>query len=181
MLSWLIRRKIDAFQEEFAYDMDYMRLLLDTSEKATILFHRATGLGTFREGLPDDCWHATRILTALQEDCGPCTQLVATMAEREGVAPRTIRAVLTRDFDALPADVSLCTKFTWAVLHRDPEADSLRPEIVDRFGSVGLVSLSFAILSARLYPTLKYALGYGHTCAVVRVAGDPVLTPHEAH
>ncbi|MGB5813150.1 MAG: hypothetical protein WBG86_21630 [Polyangiales bacterium] len=180
MLSWIIGRKIDAFETEFSYDMDYARMLLRTSRKAMILFHKATGLGTFRQGVPDECWHAARIFTARQEDCGPCTQLVASMAEREGIPPATIRAALTGTFDELSPDARLAASFTRAVLARAPEADSLRRDVVERFGDLGLVSLAFAMLSSRLYPTLKYALGFGHSCAVVRVAGDPVLTPHEA-
>jgi hypothetical protein len=40
-----------------------------------------------------------------------------------------------------------------------------------------LVSLSFAMLSARMYPTLKYALGYGKSCTRLTIGGDvlPVL------
>jgi hypothetical protein len=36
------------------------------------------------------------------------------------------------------------------------------------------VSLAFALTSARFYPTLKYALGYGQTCTRVSVGGAPV-------
>ena len=49
MLTWLIRRKIDAFEEEYEYDMGYARELLGTSLRAMLLFHKATGLGEFRE------------------------------------------------------------------------------------------------------------------------------------
>ena len=34
-----------------------------------------------------------------------------------------------------------------------------------------IVSLAFGITTARVFPTLKYALGYGRTCTQVRVAG----------
>ena len=180
MLSWIIRRKIDAFEQEFSYESDYLRDLLKTSLRATLLFHKATGVGNFREGLPDDAWHVARILATRFEDCGPCTQLVATMAEREGIPPAMIRSALTDAFEELPEDARLSAQFTQAVLTRSHDADVLRREVVQRFGPRGLLSLSFAMLSSRLYPTLKYALGYGHTCSVVEVAGDRVLTPREA-
>ena len=179
MLSWLIRRKIDAFEGEFSYDMDYARELLSTSLKATTLFHKATGLGNYREGVPKDAWYAVKIYTARTEDCGPCTQLVATMAEREGVPPKVIRSALSAALDDLPEHVRVSVTFAKAVLERDPAADALRQEIIERFGRQGLVSLAFAMLASRLYPPLKYALGYGHTCSVVHVAGAPVLTPRE--
>lgn len=180
MLSWLIRRKIDAFENEFSYDMDYARDLLDTSRRAMMLFHKATGMGEYREELPKDAWYAARLVTMRAEDCGPCTQLTATMAERDGQSPEMIRAVLSGELDELPDDVRLVVEFTSASLGRDPAADPLRNRIVQRFGRRGLVSIAFAMLSSRLYPTLKYALGYGHTCSVVHVDGAPVLTPREA-
>ena len=33
--------------------------------------------------------------------------------------------------------------------------------------------VALAITTARMYPTLKYALGYGKTCTRVTVAGEP--------
>lgn len=181
MLSWLIRRKIDAFENEFAYDMDYARELLDTSFRAMVLFHKATGLRDYREGVPKDAWYAAKLVSARAEDCGPCVQLMATMAERDGQCPEMIAAVLADDLAPLSDGVRLSVEFTKAVLARDPAANELRRCIVERFGRRGLVSLAFAILSSRLYPTLKYALGYGHTCSVIHVAGTPVLTPQRAH
>jgi hypothetical protein len=62
-------------------------------------------------------------------------------------------------------------RFAQAVLRHDPAADSLREEIMARWGQRALVSLAFGITTSRIYPTLKYALGYGRTCTQVRVAG----------
>ena len=39
-----------------------------------------------------------------------------------------------------------------------------RDEIVARWGDRALVAISLAMTTARMYPTLKYALGYGKTC-----------------
>lgn len=181
MLSWLIRRKIDAFERDYAYDTDYLRDVLGASVQATMLFAKATRLGDYRKDLPKDAWYAAKLVTTRSEDCGPCVQLVATMAERDGQAPEMIRAVLEGRIENLSDEVRLSVCFTKAVLARDPAADSFRREVVDRFGRRGLVSLAFAILSSRLYPTLKYALGYGHTCSVVQVGDIRVLTPQEAY
>ena len=43
-------------------------------------------------------------------------------------------------------------------------ADPLRDEIVRRWGQKALVAVSLAIVTGRMYPTLKYALGHGKTC-----------------
>ena len=180
MLSWLISRRISAFENEFSYDMSYARELLSTSLRAMLLFEKATALGKYREGVPKDAWYAVKIYTSRTEDCGPCTQLVATIAEREGVPADIIRSALNGELEELPAHVRVSVAFAKAVLERNPAADALREEITQRFGARGLVSLAFAMLASRLYPTLKYALGYGRMCSVVRVAGAPVLTPREA-
>ncbi len=180
MISWLIHRKIDAFEKEFFYDMEYARDLLETSLKAMLLFHKATGMRDYRDGLPKDAWYAAKLVATRAEDCGPCTQLVATMAEQDGQSPEMIRAVLSDRLEDLSDDLRLVVELTRAILRREPTADSLRDAAVKRFGRRGLVSIAFAIISSRLYPTLKYALGYGHTCAVVHVADAPVLIPREA-
>ena len=59
------------------------------------------------------------------------------------------------------------------VLHHAPEADDLREEVVRLWGKRGLISLAFAMVSARIFPTLKYALGHGRACMRVTVGGEP--------
>jgi len=71
-------------------------------------------------------------------------------------------------------DASLAYRFARASLARDLEAtDPLRDEIVRRWGDRGLVAIGLALTTARMYPTLKYALGYGKTCSRVLVKGEP--------
>src|SRR4030095_1728223 len=73
----------------------------------------------------------------------PCTQLGVTRAEREGVSPAVLRAVLTENPDAMPPDVALVWKFTRATLAHDAEADKYREAIVQRWRQGALVSLAF--------------------------------------
>jgi hypothetical protein len=94
------------------------------------------------------------------------------MAEHEGVDPAVLRAIVTRDFAAMPDDVALAVRFTEATLRHAPEADDLRDRVVRRFGKQGLITLAFAMLSARMYPTLKYALGHGQTCTRLTIGGE---------
>jgi len=101
------------------------------------------------------------------------------MAQREGVDPAILRAVVAHDIAGLPYEVALASRFAEASLHRAPEADDLREEVVNHFGKCGLVSLSFALVAGRVFPTLKYALGYGRACARLTVGGrpQPVVRP----
>ena len=113
----------------------------------------------------------------MSEDCGPCTQLAIDMAQRDGVDPAILSAVVARDLRGMPEDVALAVRFAEATLRHAPETDDLREEVVRRFGKRGLVSLAFAMTASRLYPTLKYALGHGRACTRLTIGGEarPVL------
>jgi hypothetical protein len=173
MVRWLMRKRLDAFERAFDYDMSYAREILDAGPDALMAFGKVQAMAKYRKGVPADAWYAAKLVGTLAEDCGPCTQLVTTMAEREGVPAETLRAVLAGDPGSMPADVALAFRFAHAALAHDPGADALRDEVVARWGRKGLVSLAFALTSARIFPTLKYALGHGRACTRVTVAGQP--------
>jgi hypothetical protein len=97
---------------------------------------------------------------------------VIDMAEKEGVDPAVLRAVVARDVEAMPDDVALAVGFAEATLNHSPEADAKRDAIVDVWGKRALVSLAFAITTARVFPTVKYALGHGHACMRLTVGGE---------
>ena len=100
------------------------------------------------------------------------------MAERAGVSPAVLRAVLSDDPESMPPTVALVWKFTRATLAHSADADEYREEIVKLWGRRALISLAFAITASRIYPTVKYALGHGKSCTRVMVAGAPVLFDH---
>lgn len=178
MIKWILQRAIDRFERTWNYNASYMRDIIDASPRAAWLFTRATALGQFRRDVPIEPWFAAGITAVRYEDCGPCTQLGVTMAERAGVSPAVLRAVLADDPDAMPPDVALVWAFTRATLAHDAAAEQYREAIVKRWGRRGLVSLAFAITAARIYPTVKYALGHGKACTRIVVDGRPVLMDH---
>ena len=164
MIKWVLQKAIDKFERDWKYDASYMRDIIDASPRAAWLFSRVTALGQFRRDLPIEAWCSAGITAVRHEDCGPCTQLAVTMAERAGVSPAVLGAVLADNPDAMPPDVALVWKFTHATLAHDLAADEYREAIVTRWGRRALISLAFAITAARLYPTVKYALGHGKPC-----------------
>jgi hypothetical protein len=178
MIKWALRKAIGRFEREFNYDAAYMHDMIGASPRAAWLFSRVTALGQFRRDVPIDAWCAAGITAVRHEDCGPCTQLGVTMAERAGVRPEVLRAVLADDPEAMPADVALAWRFTRATLAHDPAADDYRAVIVERWGRRGLISLAFAITASRIYPTVKYALGHGKACMRVVVGGMPMRFDH---
>lgn len=74
----------------------------------------------------------------------------------------------------MPPDVALAWRFTRATLDHDPSADQYGDEIVTRWGRRSVVTLAFAIVTARLYPTVKYAMGHGKACTRIVVDGAPI-------
>jgi hypothetical protein len=179
MLGWLVRRRIGSFEREYDYDMSYARDMYDASPRAFFRFSKILGISSHREKVPIEAWYAAKLAATLSEDCGPCTQLVVRMAERQGVSPAVIHAVLRDEQDAMPADAALGFRFAQSVLRRDiAESDRLRRQIVAQWGNQALVSLALTIASSRVYPSLKYALGHGRACTRVSLAGSEVAVHH---
>lgn len=174
MLKWLMKRRITAFERQWDYDASYLHDLLDVSPRALWMFSRAAGIDKFRKNVPLAAWTAAALTAVRHEDCGPCTQLGVTMAEREGVKPEVLRAILAEDPAAMPEDVALAWRFTRAALDHDPSADRYREEIEKQWGRAAVVSLAFAMVAARTYPTVKYALGHGQACTRLVVGGSPI-------
>jgi hypothetical protein len=172
MLKWFLRHQIAAFERTWNYDASYMREIIDADPLAMMAFGKVQGLSRYRKDVPLAAYCAAGLIAVMAEDCGPCTQLGICMAEREGVDPAVLRAVVARDYSAMSEEVALAARFTEASLRRAPEADDLREEVLRRWGRRGLISLAFAMLSARMYPTLKYALGHGQACTRLVIGGE---------
>jgi hypothetical protein len=156
-----------------------MRDLLAASPATFLKFSVLSGL-TPRRDAPAAALAAAGIAATLREDCGPCTQIGVDIAERGGVPAPVLRAILAGDTAAMGETAALAWRFAQASLNRDMEsADPIRDEIVRRWGQKALVAVSLAIVTGRMYPTLKYALGHGRTCQRIVVAGEsaPVGRP----
>ncbi len=178
MLKWLIRNRLAAFEKKLDYDMSYAREILAIDTKAFFAFSKVMKLSEYRRDVPLAAYYAAKVVGTLHEDCGPCTQLVVTMALADGVEPGVLSAVVAHNEAAYSEDVALAVQLARAVLAHDPAADELRETIRKRWGPRAVVSLAFAITSARIFPTLKYALGHGKTCQRVVVAGTPIAVAH---
>jgi hypothetical protein len=171
VLKILFSRMIDGMEKTWGYDASYMRHVLAASPASFLKFSFVPGL-VDRKAAPAEALAAAGIAGTLKEDCGPCTQIGVDMAAAGGVKPEVLRAILAGDEAGMGEAAALAWRFANASLMRDMvRADPLREEIVRRWGDKGLVAISFAITTARMYPTLKYALGYGKACSKVVVAG----------
>lgn len=170
MLKSLLNRMIRRMERQWRYDASYMHLMTDVSPWTALKFAVVTRLVN-RGDAPAEAVAAAGLAGTLAEDCGPCTQISLDMAAAAGVSPAILRGILAGDAAGMGESAALAYDFARAVLAHDAEADTLRDEIVKRWGEKGLVALALAITTARMYPTLKYGLGYGKACTKVTVAG----------
>lgn len=170
MIKDLFHQYIAKFEARYNYDSKYMHEILDQAGVSAFLrFAPVQGLSSYCSGISLEAWFAARLKAMLREDCGPCTQLTINMATEAGISPSVLQAVIKGQLHNLSSDTSLAVRFVDAALNRDIEADSLREEVVQRFGAKGLVTLAYSITAARLYPTLKYALGHGQACTILEI------------
>ena len=175
MLKAMLKAFTNRFERRYDYDASYMRELIDTDPAAFFAFSGVSRMAGYRKGAPREALAAARLVATLTEDCGPCTQIVVTMAEEEGVPPAVLKAALTGDEVGMGPDAALAWRFGRASLARDMEAaDPLRDEIVRRWGRKGLAAIALALASARVFPSVKYALGFGKACSKVQVKGEAV-------
>jgi hypothetical protein len=166
-------------EKDFDYDASYMHEVLDARPWTFLKFGIVTSLVP-RSDAPAEALAAAGLVGTLAEDCGPCTQISVEIATRAGVGPEVIRAILAGDEAAMGRDAALAYRFANASLAHDMDAaDPLRDEVVRRWGKKGLVALALSLTTARMYPTMKYALGHGKACSRVMVAGEsaPFHTP----
>jgi hypothetical protein len=173
MLKALAHRYITAkLERPFGYDAAYLHAMVDADFASFCKFTVVTALVS-RRAAPAEALAAAGIVGTLAEDCGPCTQISVDLALAGGARPEVIRAILAGDAAAMGEDGALGYRFARAALGKDLEAaDAARDDVVRRWGQKGLIALSLSLTSARMYPTLKYAMGYGKACSKVTVAGE---------
>jgi hypothetical protein len=177
MLKWIIRNRLAAFEKKLDYDMSYAREILEIDTRAFFAFIKVQKIGEYRHG-PKELYWAAKLTGTLSEDCGPCTQLLVSMAIADGLDAKLLAPIIANDEAAMTETVKLGVRFARAAIAHDIAADELRDEIVKRWGKKALVSVAFAMTCARIYPTLKYALGHGKTCQRVMIDGKPVAVVH---
>lgn len=161
-------KMIDDFEQHYQYDSTYMRELLDSSSEGFTRFNNFMPLNDFREKLDlEDYWVAK--LAAMQiEDCGECLQLNVRMALEAGVAKGLVEAAI-HDPSALP--VALQDVFCYAK-HVACD-DALEPDqverIMTRYDKGSLLELGLCVATAKVFPTVKRAVGYTKSCSLISI------------
>jgi len=178
MLRAFLNAQIRKMERTWTYDASYLHEIIAVSPLSAAKFGVLSGLANRRDA-PAEALAAVGVVGTLAEDCGPCTQISVDMAAANGVKPAVLRAILAGDLEAMGADAALGYRFARTALERRlKEADAVREAVVKRWGPKGLVALALTLTTARMYPTVKYAMGHGKTCSKVTVAGE--AAPHRA-
>ncbi|MGE0486238.1 MAG: hypothetical protein AB7Q81_18965 [Gammaproteobacteria bacterium] len=176
MLNRFLHGRIRAFERRYGYDGSYMHELADLDRTGFLRFMRtSSGLGQHTGCLPPTAFFAAKLAAILHEDCGPCAQLVVDMALEAGVAPTTLAALAAGRIDAAGEDAALAFRFARALLTASPVLEDLRAAATTRFGAAGPAALGLAVVTARIYPVLKRAMGHAHACRRLRVGDDDIV------
>ena len=165
---------LNVIQARYDYDVTYMKAMLAASPKVFFEFAKLFGLSRHREATPKAAVFAAKLVGALVEDCGPCTQLVVNMAREAKVASADMEAVLRRDAAAMSADAALGFRFAEAIAWRLPEEDEVRDAVRAAWGEKGVIDLSLAFAISRVFPATKAGMGYAKECRRVTVDGRGV-------
>jgi alkylhydroperoxidase family enzyme len=174
MLRSVARAALAQFRKRYDYDVSYMEAMLAASPKAFFSFAKIMNAAQHRESAPKEAFYAAKLVGALAEDCGPCTQLCVNLAREAGVADDQIKAVLTRDRTAMTEDTALGFTFAEAVVQRSPEAEDVREAVRMQWGDKGLIDLTLSLQIGRIFPMVKAGLGYAKECQRVTIAGRSV-------
>jgi hypothetical protein len=175
MRSWIARRSLRAFARRYGYDVSFLEMMLEYSPAAFFRFVPVMKASAHREAVPVDASFAAKIVGAMAEDCGPCTQLVVDMALDAGMARDQIEAVLRRDPRAMNEATTLGFRFADAVVRRAIEQeDEFRDVIRAQWGQKGVIDLTLALQLGRMFPMVKAGLGYAKECRRVTVDGHDI-------
>ncbi|MDN3637485.1 hypothetical protein QWY82_01570 [Simiduia curdlanivorans] len=175
MIRYLFNQSLLSFKNRYDYDISYMQDILQHDLSAFLKFIGLQMMSNHSAGLAAEPIFAARLQAILWDDCGPCTQLIVNLALEAKVESHIVRAIVAGDLDTLPEPTALVVRFTRLVLAHDPEADGLREQIIHRWGRKGLIAIGYAISSSRVYPALKYTLGYGNACSCIQVQETQIV------
>lgn len=159
----LVHAHLRTFGELYDYDTTYLRDLVDLSPASYQRFAEAQPMAQPQQKLTREA-HAVACIAVMQrEDCGACAQLNLRMAVEAGVA-RELLQLLLDDPASLPGPLADVYAHAAAVAQGDvadlERVDRLRRDL----GDEGFGELAVTITGARIYPTLKRAMGTETHC-----------------
>jgi len=176
MLRHMLLRRLDTEERALGVSVDYLRHILRYSLPAFLKFSLFLPLARHRRALPPAPYHIARLVATQEADCGTCVQAEVNLARRAGIGTAVLEAVIQHRVEDLEPDMADIYRFTRAVVAATGDAETLRPQLRERYGEAGMVDLALGIAAARVYPTTKRALGYATSCTLVKVQVAPEIS-----
>jgi alkylhydroperoxidase family enzyme len=178
MLRHIILRRIETEERTLGMSLDYLRHILHNSRSAFLKFSLFLPLARHRRTLPAAPYHIARLVATQEADCGTCVQAEVNLARQAGVATAVLEAVIQQRVEELEPEFANIYRFTQAVVAATGEEEELRPWLRAQYGEAGMVELALSIATARVYPTVKRALGYATSCDRVAIQVEPEVHSH---
>ena len=160
------REKIRGFGRHYDYDVSYIEQLLDASPGAFLAFEAAMPMGTYHNAAPADLLYIAKIAAMRIQDCGPCTELGVKKAREAKVPESVIQGALHGGKGLAPLQLDVY-HYAQAVISYEDLPPDLLSRLESALGREVLAELALALVAARLYPTLKHALGHAKSCSLV--------------
>lgn len=171
MLKAFMKRRIRAFGRAFGYDTAYLEQMIDADIDAGFALAGLSKATRYQADAPKAAWYAAKIVSAMSEDCGACTQLAVNMARAAGVSADDLCAIVSGNPAKMSDEALIGYRFAKAVLAHDPDIGILRDEIVQRWGRKALGAIALGSIAGRTFPRLRFALGHHESCRLVQVGG----------
>ena len=169
MIGRWIQARLAAFERKTGESTDYVREMLEHSPAGFWRFALFLPLAAHYRALPKAAYHVARIVAMQHEDCGPCLQTVVSLAARDRVPNAILQAALDKNWAGLPPELREVASYAQAVVARNASLESDRQQLITRLGEKAMTELALAIAAARVFPTVKRAMGHGQSCALVRI------------
>lgn len=161
-------QQITDFEAHYHYDATFMHELLAHSPEGYAKFSAFIPLSSHRKQLkPEEYWIAK--LAAMQvEDCGDCLQLNVRMALEAGVENAVIRATLNNG-EGLPKNLQLVYQYAYQVAAHALLDANVMAQIEAAYSKGERLEFGLCIASAKVFPTIKRAMGYTKSCQLITI------------
>jgi alkylhydroperoxidase/carboxymuconolactone decarboxylase family protein YurZ len=161
-------KQIHEFEAHYKYDGTYMRELLEYSPGGLAKFNNFLPLSSHIEKLsPEDYWVA-KLATMQVEDCGECLQLNVRMALEAGVSKALVRAAI-KGGNELPEHLKDVYLYAKSVAKHELVDNDLMDRIEVRYDKGSLLEFGICIATAKVFPTIKRAVGYAKACSLIEI------------
>lgn len=149
---------IRATEKETASSGAHLRLLHRLS--GGIFYRLMVAFAALRFRAPNPEARAIAGLAAiLRQDCGPCLEISVRFARKDRVDDHLIRAVLSRQPEALPEPLRNVYALAQAVYDHSADVEELSAAIERDFGAATRADVALTLAFTPAFPFLKRALG----------------------